>query len=72
MAKQTRTCIYPRVPLTSADREALDKLFQGVQLEDLRQIEEITSYYSIAPLEPWEEQGWLTNSSLPNPREATA
>ncbi|MEQ8754593.1 MAG: hypothetical protein RID09_13910 [Coleofasciculus sp. G1-WW12-02] len=72
MAKQTQTCLSPRVPLTPADREALDKLFQGVQLEDLRQLEEIKSYYSTAPLEPWEEQGWLTNSSLPSPREATA
>ena len=72
MAKQTQTCIYPRLPLTPADRDALDKLFQGVQVEDLRQLEKITSYYSVAPLDPWEEQGWVTNSSLPNPWEATA
>jgi hypothetical protein len=72
MVRQTQTRIYPRVPLTSADRDALDKLFQEVQVEDLRQLEEITSYYSITPLEPWEEKGWVINSSLSIPREATA
>lgn len=72
MAKQTQTCIYPRVPLTAADHDALDKLFQGVQGEDLHQLEQITSYYSIAPLDSWEEQGWVINSSLPSPWEATA
>jgi len=67
MAKQTQTPISPRVPLTAADHDALDKLFQGVQGDDLRQLEDITSYYSVAPLDSWEEQGWIINSSLPNP-----
>ncbi|MEQ8976059.1 MAG: hypothetical protein RIE73_37470 [Coleofasciculus sp. C1-SOL-03] len=72
MVRQTQTHIYPRVPLTSADRDALDKLFQGVQVEDLRQLEKMTSSYSITPLDPWEEQGWVINSSLSIPRKATA
>lgn len=71
MAKHKQACIYSRIPLTKADNEALETLFQGVPIEDFRQLEEITSYYSITPLEPWEEEGWVMNSSLSVSGETT-
>lgn len=55
----------PMIPLTDQDREALDDIFRTVAAEDIRQIEETVARYSIAPLEPWEEAGWVINSSLP-------
>lgn len=67
----------PMVPLTDQDREALDEIFKTVKVEEIRQIEERVAHYSVAPLEPWEEAGWVINSSLPSsgdtpPRHSTA
>jgi len=31
----------------------------------MRHIEATVARYSVAPLEPWEETGWVINSSLP-------
>lgn len=53
------------IPLSDQDREALDEIFEKVEVEDMRQVEETVAYYSVAPLEPWEEKGWVLNSSLP-------
>lgn len=61
----------PRIPLTDQDQDALDDIFAKVALEDMKQIEDTVALYSVAPLEPWEETGWVVNSSLPNLNEAT-
>lgn len=63
-----------RIPLTDQDRDALDDIFAKVAVEDIKQIEATVALYSVAPLEPWEETGWVVNSSLPLPslNEATA
>ena len=63
-----------RIPLTDQDRDALDDIFAKVAVEDIKQIEDTVALYSVAPLEPWEEAGWVVNSSLPLPslNEATA
>ena len=55
--------INPRVPLTDQDMEALEEIFEQVMVEDMRVIEERAAHYSVAPLEPWEEKGWIVNSS---------
>lgn len=60
------------LPLTEQDREALDDIFKTVAAEDIRQIEETVARYSVAPLEPWEEAGWIVNSSLPVNRDSIA
>ncbi|HEY9728004.1 MAG TPA: hypothetical protein V6D50_16265 [Chroococcales cyanobacterium] len=60
-----------RMPLTDQDQNALDDIFAKVALEDMKQIEDTVALYSVAPLEPWEETGWVVNSSLPNLNEAT-
>ncbi|HEY9601323.1 MAG TPA: hypothetical protein V6C85_06905 [Allocoleopsis sp.] len=62
----------PKIPLTDQDRDALDNIFAKVALEDIKQIEDTVALYSVAPLEPWEEAGWVVNSSLPNLNKATA
>jgi hypothetical protein len=59
------------MPLTDQDQNALDDIFAKVALEDMKQIEDTVALYSVAPLEPWEETGWVVNSSLPNLNEAT-
>lgn len=56
------------MPLTDQDKEALDEIFQKVKVEEIREIEATVAQYSIAPLEPWEEKGWVINSSLPKAR----
>lgn len=56
-----------RIPLTDQDRDALDDIFAKVAVEDIKQIEDTVALYSVAPLEPWEETGWVVNSSLPLP-----
>lgn len=53
------------VPLSDQDREALDDIFAKVELAEMRHIEATVARYSVAPLEPWEETGWVINSSLP-------
>lgn len=55
------------MPLTEKDREALDDIFETVAVEDIKEIETTVARYSAAPLEPWEESGWVVNSFLPNP-----
>lgn len=55
----------PMIPLTDQDREALDEIFKTVAADEIRQIEETVARYSVVPLEPWEEAGWVINSSLP-------
>lgn len=52
------------VPLTNQDQAALSELFEQLQFEDIKQIE-ASSTPSLELLEPWEEQGWVINSSLP-------
>ncbi|MBD2125573.1 hypothetical protein NDI39_11995 [Microcoleus sp. ZQ-A2] len=53
------------IPLTAQDREALDEIFKAVATDEIKQIEETVARYSIVPLEPWEEAGWVINSCLP-------
>ncbi|MBD2012847.1 hypothetical protein H6F96_02295 [Microcoleus sp. FACHB-53] len=53
------------IPLTAQDREALDEIFKAVAADEIKQIEETVARYSIVPLEPWEEAGWVINSCLP-------
>lgn len=60
------------LPLTEQDREALDDIFKTVAAEEIKQIEETVARYSVAPLEPWEEAGWVINSSLPAHRDSPA
>jgi hypothetical protein len=55
----------PMIPLTEQDREALDDIFKAVAAEEMKQIEETVARYSVVPLEPWEEAGWVINSALP-------
>jgi hypothetical protein len=55
--------INSSVPLTDQDMEALEEIFEQVMVEDMRVIEERAAHYSVAPLEPWEEKGWIVNSS---------
>lgn len=55
----------PSIPLTDQDREALDEIFKAVAADEIKQIEETVARYSIVPLEPWEEAGWVINSCLP-------
>jgi hypothetical protein len=55
----------PSIPLTDQDREALDEIFKAVATDEIKQIEETVARYSIVPLEPWEEAGWVINSCLP-------
>lgn len=64
MSNTSRDRAYPHIPLSQADKEALETLFKGVHAEEIRQIEKIAAFYAVAPLEPWEEQGWLVNSSI--------
>ncbi|MBE9128446.1 MULTISPECIES: hypothetical protein [unclassified Coleofasciculus] len=64
MSNTPRDRAYPQVPLTQADQEALETLFKGVNAEEIHQIEKIAAFYAVAPLEPWEEQGWILNSSI--------
>jgi hypothetical protein len=65
MTKLDKNQVSAMIPLTDQDREALDEIFETVEVEDIRQVEETVARYSVAPLEPWEEKGWVLNSSLP-------
>jgi hypothetical protein len=56
------------IPLTDQDKEALDDIFKKVEVEEIREIEATVAQYSVAPLEAWEEKGWVINSSLPKAR----
>lgn len=55
-----------KIPLTHKDRKALDDIFETIEVETMSQIEAIAKYSSVAPLEAWEEMGWIINSSLQN------
>ena len=55
-----------QLPLTEQDQDVLAQIFAQIKVEDLQQIDAVSSSYSVAPLEPWEEQGWIINSSLPS------
>jgi hypothetical protein len=55
------------MPLTAKDREALDDIFEAVAVEDIKDIDVTVARYAAAPLEAWEEAGWIVNSFLPNP-----
>jgi hypothetical protein len=57
----------PIMPLTEKDREALDDIFETIALEDIKDIETTVARYAAAPIEAWEEAGWVVNSFLPNP-----
>jgi hypothetical protein len=56
--------ITSKLPLTQLDQEALSQIFEQLKLEDIQLIK-TSPTYSFALLEPWEEQGWIINSSLP-------
>lgn len=56
----------PMIPLTLKDSEALEDIFEKVQVEEIKLIEATAAHYSVVPLDPWEEKGWIINSSLPN------
>lgn len=58
------------MPLTEKDREALDDIFDTVAVEAIKEIEATVARYAAAPLEAWEEKGWVVNSFLPNPSES--
>jgi hypothetical protein len=60
--------VNPNMPLTEQDREALNNIFEQLEVEAIKQIEETVERYAPLPLEPWEEQGWIINSSLPLPK----
>lgn len=65
LEKMDSNSANPRMPLTAQDREALDDIFKTVASDEIKQIEETVARYSVVPLEPWEEAGWVINSSLP-------
>jgi hypothetical protein len=52
----------PKLPLTEQDREALNEIFKSVAIEEIKEIEARVAHYSVTPLEPWEETGWIVNS----------
>lgn len=55
-----------KVPLNEQDQKVLSEIFSQINIEDIQQMEATFSTYLVAPLEPWEEQGWIVNSSLPS------
>lgn len=63
-----RKSVNPQLPLTDQDRAALDDIFKTVPIEEIQEIEAKVARYAAAPLEPWEEMGWVINS-LPSPPE---
>jgi hypothetical protein len=58
----------PKMPLTDKDSKALEEMFDKLEVEEISQIEALTAYFAVIPLEPWEETGWLINSSFPQLR----
>jgi hypothetical protein len=53
-----------KLPLNHKDTAALDKIFSGLDGEFVNQIETISSYYAVAPLDHWEEKGWVRGGCL--------
>jgi hypothetical protein len=64
-----KNLVHADMPLTDQDMEALDEIFEKVKVEDIKQIEQRAAHYSAVPLEPWEERGWVLNSSLPQVKD---
>lgn len=58
------TMAEANIPLNYRDSEALDQMFDKIEIEEISQIEAITTRFSVIPLEPWEEKGWIVNSSF--------
>jgi hypothetical protein len=52
------------IPLNYRDRKALDQMFEKIEIEEISQIEAMSTRFSVIPLEPWEEKGWIVNSSF--------
>lgn len=52
------------IPLNYRDQKVLDQMFEKIEIEEISQIEAMITRLSIIPLEPWEEQGWIVNSSF--------
>lgn len=65
MREKSRRRAQIEIPLTDQDKDALDSIFEKVEVEEMQQIEVTVARYSVVPLEPWEEIGWVINSSLP-------
>lgn len=53
-----------KIPLNCRDREALEEMFEKIEIEEMTQIEALAARFWVIPLEPWEEQGWVVNSSF--------
>lgn len=58
-----------KLPLNYRDREALQEMFETIGIEEMSTIESLATRYWRLPLEPWEEQGWIINSSFGNPQQ---
>lgn len=58
------TMAEANIPLNYRDNQALDQMFDKIEIEEISQIEAITTRFSTIPLEPWEEKGWIVNSSF--------
>jgi len=58
------TMAEAKIPLNYRDRKALDQMFEKIEIEEISQIEAMTTRFSVIPLEPWEEKGWIVNSSF--------
>lgn len=56
----------PIIPLSDKDRAALDEIFETLESEDIQLIEATANHHSAMPIAPWEEQGWIANSFIPN------
>lgn len=58
------TMAEAKIPFNYRDRQALDQMFEKIEIEEIGQIEAMTTGFSVIPLEPWEEKGWIVNSSF--------
>ena len=58
------TMAEAKIPLNYRDCQALDQMFEKIEIEEISQIEAMTTRFSVIPLEPWEEKGWIVNSSF--------
>lgn len=52
------------IPLNHKDEAALDKIFADFDVDLMHQIDVINSYYSVPPLDYWEEKGWVQGGCL--------
>ena len=66
LRKMAKNQAEQNIPLTEKDREALDAIFAKIEVDAMSQIDAMANYSSVAPLEPWEEMGWIINSSFQN------